>query len=95
MSFADYSQRAEDHQTLLVLVQSIGSQVKSKTYQKLFDRISRLQSVAVPGQQRNIKLRYKKLYPAENNEWGDFQVQLIKKSVMNINSVLFKVYFQQ
>ncbi len=73
MSYADYGQRAEDHQSLLVLVSCVGSQLKSKSFSRLFDRISRLEIVPIVGQQRTLHLRYKQSYPLENNEWGDFQ----------------------
>ena len=29
--------------------------------------------VHVQGQNRNVAVRYKRGYPKENNEWGDFQ----------------------
>ncbi|XP_014668848.1 PREDICTED: trafficking protein particle complex subunit 9-like isoform X2 [Priapulus caudatus] len=73
MSVPDYSQSAEDHQCLLVVVKLIGTQIKSKSYHRLFERISRLQHVRIPGQQRSMWLRYRKSYTTDSNEWGDFQ----------------------
>lgn len=73
MSYPDYSHSAEDHQRALVVVKLIGTQLKSKSYHRLFERISRLQNVRIQGQQRSIWLRYKKSYTTDDNEWGDFQ----------------------
>ncbi|CAH1773233.1 unnamed protein product [Owenia fusiformis] len=73
MSFPDYSQKVEDHQNLLVLVKHIGTQLKSRSFNKVYERISRVQHVRIQEQARNIWLRYKKAYPPDNNDWGDFQ----------------------
>ena len=73
MSSADYSQKVEDHQSLLVLVKHIGSQLRAKQFNRTFDRISKLQYIRIPGQQRGVWLRFKKSYQIENNDWGDFQ----------------------
>ena len=73
MSVADYSQRLEDHQRALVLVQSVGQQLKPRQFSRLYERLTRLQNVMIPGQQRTLQLRYKRSYPVENSEWGDFQ----------------------
>ncbi|XP_006822919.1 trafficking protein particle complex subunit 9-like, partial [Saccoglossus kowalevskii] len=72
MSHADYSQRAEDHQSLLVLLKSVGPH-KTKSYNKIFDRISRVTCVRMQDAKRNVFLRYKKNVPQTNNEWGDYQ----------------------
>ena len=52
----------------------VGNQLSPKTFNRLFERVSRLQQVHIPGQQRTIYLRFCRNYPLENNEWGDFQV---------------------
>ncbi|XP_023236924.1 trafficking protein particle complex subunit 9-like isoform X1 [Centruroides sculpturatus] len=78
ITYPDYSQRPEDHQALLILVKQIGPEIKQKTFNKIFEQISRVQYLKIqdPNQSNNhrgIWLRYKKSYPTENNEWGDFQ----------------------
>ena len=75
MSMADYSQRAEDHQCLLVMVHSVGGQLTKVAYEHLYERISDIHQVMITSQQRIIRMRYKHSYPLENNEWGDFQVK--------------------
>ncbi|CAG0883588.1 unnamed protein product [Darwinula stevensoni] len=76
MHFPDYGQTVKDHQALLILVRHSGQQLKGKTFNRLFDRISKVNQVKITDQQgwvRNIRFRYKKVYPVENNDWGDFQ----------------------
>ncbi|KAG1654108.1 Trafficking protein particle complex subunit 9 [Nymphon striatum] len=73
MSIPDYSQRAEDHGSIIILVK----QLKHKSFNLIFDRISRQEYVRIQepqtGWQRGIWLKYKKNYNLENNDWGDFQ----------------------
>lgn len=69
----DYSQTAEDHQSFLVLVRHTGSHITGKTFHRAWERIKLLNSVAIPGQKRVVWVRYKRSYPKETNEWGDFQ----------------------
>ncbi|XP_064652113.1 trafficking protein particle complex subunit 9-like isoform X2 [Lineus longissimus] len=73
MSYPDYQQKVEDHQALLILVRQIGSKTKNKAFNRVYDRLTRVQCIRIPDQQRVIWLRYRKSYPPENNEWGDFQ----------------------
>ncbi|CAH2286014.1 trafficking particle complex subunit 9 isoform X1 [Pelobates cultripes] len=72
MSVPDYMQCAEDHQTLLVVVQSVGV-IKNDKFFKIFKRISSVSQVNVNNNQRILYIRYRHQYPVENNEWGDFQ----------------------
>ncbi|KAM4688423.1 trafficking protein particle complex subunit 9 [Discoglossus pictus] len=72
MSVPDYMQCAEDHQTLLVVVQSVGV-IKGDNFFKTFKRISSVCQVNVSNSQRALYIRYRHHYPVENNEWGDFQ----------------------
>ncbi|XP_060523752.1 protein brunelleschi [Cylas formicarius] len=76
MSHPDYEQYSHDHAALLILVKHIGAQLKPKSYNKFYDRISKLSKVKITdstGQVRNILVRFVKEYPVENNDWGDFQ----------------------
>lgn len=77
ISYPDYSQKPDDHQALLILVKQIGPEIKQKTFNKIFEQISRVQYLKIQDSQSNnhrgVWLRYKKAYPTENNEWGDFQ----------------------
>ncbi|XP_077990086.1 trafficking protein particle complex subunit 9-like [Glandiceps talaboti] len=72
MSYADYSQRAEDHQALLVLLKAVGPH-KTKAYNKLFDRISRQTYVHLSDGKRRVCLRFKRNVPQANSDWGEFQ----------------------
>ncbi|KAM4705735.1 trafficking protein particle complex subunit 9 [Rhinophrynus dorsalis] len=72
MSVPDYMQCAEDHQTLLVVVQSVGI-IKSENFFKIYKRVSSVSQVNVSNSQRALYIRYRNQYPVENNEWGDFQ----------------------
>ena len=84
MSFPDYSQSSSDHATLLVLCQHIGHQLDTETYNKVVDIISQITEVKVAdknGSMRCVRVRYADRYPAENNEWGEFQVRLFNGDV--------------
>uniref|UniRef100_A0A8C5U2N1 Trafficking protein particle complex 9 n=1 Tax=Malurus cyaneus samueli TaxID=2593467 RepID=A0A8C5U2N1_9PASS len=72
MSVPDYMQCAEDHQTLLVVVQPIGV-VPEESFFRIYKRISAVSQVNVRDSQRVLYIRYRHHYPPENNEWGDFQ----------------------
>ncbi|XP_041981752.1 protein brunelleschi [Aricia agestis] len=74
MSHPDYSQHAQHHACLLVLVKGIGGVLKN--FNKLWERIQRVDNIKVTdsaGQVREIWVRYVRDYPVENNDWGDFQ----------------------
>lgn len=72
-SCIDYGQTADDHQSILVLVRHTGSQLPVQSFNRAFDKISRVDRIYVQGQKRNISVKYKKYYPVESNSWGDFQ----------------------
>eukprot|EP00075_Anas_platyrhynchos_P016801 XP_027306054.1 trafficking protein particle complex subunit 9 [Anas platyrhynchos] len=72
MSVPDYMQCAEDHQTLLVVVQPVGI-VPEENFFRIYKRISAVSQVNVRDSQRVLYIRYRHHYPPENNEWGDFQ----------------------
>ncbi|XP_063263920.1 trafficking protein particle complex subunit 9 isoform X1 [Prinia subflava] len=72
MSVPDYMQCAEDHQTLLVVVQPVGI-VPEESFFRIYKRISAVSQVNVRDSQRVLYIRYRHHYPPENNEWGDFQ----------------------
>lgn len=65
-------QCAEDHQTLLVVVQPVGI-VPEESFFRIYRRISAVSQVNVRDSQRVLYIRYRHHYPPENNEWGDFQ----------------------
>lgn len=74
MSHPDYSQHAQHHACLLILVKGIGGMLKN--FNKLWERIQRVNNIKVTdstGQVRDIWVRYVRDYPVENNDWGDFQ----------------------
>ena len=84
MSVVDYGQAAEDHQSLLVLVRHTGSHLPTSIFNRMLERICRLTVVHVQGQNRNVTVRYKRSYPVENNQWGDFQAH---RKVLGLISV--------
>ncbi|XP_044738688.1 protein brunelleschi [Chrysoperla carnea] len=76
MSYPDYEQISHDHAAVLILVRQIGTQLKTKTFSRLFERILRCNCHKITdssGQVREVWIRYVKEYPVENNDWGDFQ----------------------
>ncbi|KAG7458179.1 hypothetical protein MATL_G00235340 [Megalops atlanticus] len=72
MSIPDYMQCAEDHQTVLVVVQPVGI-VPEDQFFRIYKRIASVSQVSVRDSQRLLYIRYRHHYPPENNEWGDFQ----------------------
>ncbi|CAD6203093.1 GSCOCG00009729001-RA-CDS [Cotesia congregata] len=77
MSQPDYEQTTHDHASLLVLLKSIGTQLKPKLLSRLYERInkslSKLNIVDSSGSTREIIIRFVRDYPVENIDWGDFQ----------------------
>ncbi|XP_058475508.1 trafficking protein particle complex subunit 9 isoform X2 [Solea solea] len=72
MSVPDYMQCAEDHQTVLVVVQPVGL-VPEDQFFKIYKRIASVSQVNIRDSQRLLYIRYRHHYLPENNEWGDFQ----------------------
>ncbi|XP_075405341.1 trafficking protein particle complex subunit 9 isoform X2 [Tenrec ecaudatus] len=72
MSVPDYMQCAEDHQTLLVVVQPVGI-VSEENFFRIYKRISSVSQISVRDSQRVLYIRYRHHYPPDNSEWGDFQ----------------------
>lgn len=72
MSVPDYMQCAEDHQTLLVVVQAVGI-ISEENFFRIYKRICSVSQLSVRDSQRALFIRYRHHYPPENNEWGDFQ----------------------
>ncbi|KAK8728604.1 hypothetical protein OTU49_009040 [Cherax quadricarinatus] len=90
MSYPDYCTSPHHHQTLLVLVTQVGSQLKSRSFHKLYDRISRVGHVKVSdsnGSQRPVWVTYRRDYPVENNDWGDFQTHRRVLGIITIGQV--------
>jgi hypothetical protein len=73
MSSVDFSQTAEDHCHLLILVKQVGCHLKQKSLNFVFDCISKVQSHQIVNPPRVVYLKYTKNYTRENSEWGDFQ----------------------
>lgn len=72
MSVPDYMQCAEDHQTVLVVVQPVGI-VPEDQFFKIYKRIASVNQVNIRDSNRLLYIRYRHHYLPENNEWGDFQ----------------------
>ncbi|XP_050428976.1 protein brunelleschi [Adelges cooleyi] len=76
MSHPDYEMTVYDHSTLLVLVKHLGEELSTKSFNRLFERICRVNQLRVvdgTGVERCVQARYIKDYPVGNNDWGDFQ----------------------
>lgn len=57
-------------------VLSSGEELSSKNFNRLFERICRINQLRVvdgTGTERCVQARYIKEYPVGNNDWGDFQ----------------------
>lgn len=90
MSYPDYCTSPHHHQTLLVLVRQVGSQLKNRSFHKLYERISRVGHVKVSdsnGSQRPVWVTYRRDYPVENNDWGDFQTHRRVLGIITIGQV--------
>ncbi|XP_062874344.1 trafficking protein particle complex subunit 9 [Trichomycterus rosablanca] len=72
MSMPDYLQCAEDHQTVLVLVQPLGA-IPEDDFFRVYKRVASVCQVSVGESQRSLSVRYRHHYPPENGEWGEFQ----------------------
>jgi len=76
MSHPDYEMTVHDHGTLLILVKHLGEELSSKNFNRLFERICRINQLRIvdgTGAERCVQARYIKEYPVGNNDWGDFQ----------------------
>lgn len=61
---------------VVVVVCSQGEELSSKSFNRYFDRICRVNQLRVvdgTGAERYVQARYIKDYPVGNNDWGDFQ----------------------
>ena len=61
---------------MLLISSNSGSQLKNSAFQKVYERIIRVAHFTVSdsnGIQRPVFVNYRKEYPVENNDWGDFQ----------------------
>ncbi|TSR63302.1 Trafficking protein particle complex subunit 9 [Bagarius yarrelli] len=72
MSVPDYLQCAEDHQTVLVLVQPLGA-IPEDDFFGVYKRVASVSQVSVGDNQRSLFVRYRHHYAPENGEWGEFQ----------------------
>ena len=88
MSVPEYYQKAEDHQSILLLIKFLNldselreteeSEVKSnELFNLIHDELVNVNVTKINGNlsyERTIRLRFKKdHYDQSNNEWGDFQ----------------------
>ncbi|KAL7645759.1 UNVERIFIED_CONTAM: hypothetical protein RMT77_002654 [Armadillidium vulgare] len=90
MSYPDYSAHPHHHHALLVLVRQVGSQLKNRYFHKLYERISRITHVKVSDSSGNVRpvwITYKREYPVENNDWGDFQAHRRVLGIISIGQV--------
>ncbi|XP_059365102.1 trafficking protein particle complex subunit 9 isoform X1 [Carassius carassius] len=85
MSVPDYMQCAEDHQTVLVVVQPMGI-VPEDQFFRIYKRITSVSQVSIRDSQRVLFIRYRHHYPPENNEWGDFQTHRKVVGLISVTS---------
>ena len=96
MASPEYHQRAEDHQSLLILVRQVSPdhQLSVRSFDKIYERISRITEVKIGdaqglGVERIIRLRYKKNdYSEDCNDWGDFQYHRKLLGLISIGKIL-------
>ncbi|CAD5114430.1 DgyrCDS3562 [Dimorphilus gyrociliatus] len=74
MSFPDFSCRVEDHGAILIDVQKVGSSLTDDQFKILFDKLNFTKFVRIHDKDRVLNIRFKRHYPVENNEWGEFQM---------------------
>ena len=95
MSTPDYQQRCEDHSCILILVKNISpeSSLSSKSYDKIYSKISQVNEIKISdaqglGLERIVKLRFKKDdYDLDDNKWGDFQVHRKLLGIITIGKI--------
>lgn len=97
MNLVDYVSQAEDHSSLLVLIQNINGKFHNKSFNRFFERISLLDSISInipPQQQiitnqlnRLVHIRYVRQHLPGRNAWGNFQVN---RRVLGLISLGFK-----
>uniref|UniRef100_A0A672KGQ4 Trafficking protein particle complex subunit 9 n=1 Tax=Sinocyclocheilus grahami TaxID=75366 RepID=A0A672KGQ4_SINGR len=85
MSVPDYMQCAEDHQTVLVVVQPMGI-VPEDQFFRIYKRITSVCQVSIRDSQRVLFIRYRHHYPPENNDWGDFQTHRKVVGLISVTS---------
>ncbi|XDV33887.1 hypothetical protein PO909_004134 [Leuciscus waleckii] len=85
MSVPDYMQCAEDHQTVLVVVQPVGI-VPEDQFFRIYKRIVSVSQVTIRDSQRVLFIRYRHHYPPENNDWGDFQTHRKVVGLISVTS---------
>ncbi|TRY85941.1 hypothetical protein DNTS_032707 [Danionella cerebrum] len=85
MSVPDYMQCAEDHQTVLVVVQPVGI-VHEDQFFRIYKRITSVNQVTIRDSQRVLFIRYRHHYPSENNDWGDFQTHRKVVGLISVTS---------
>ncbi|KAL4218216.1 Trafficking protein particle complex subunit 9 [Mactra antiquata] len=95
METVDYLQTVEDHQTFLVLIRPTGKLLAWKHFSRCWDRIAQLNCVMIPGQKREMWLRYKRNYSKESNEWGDFQAHRKALGLISVGKCSNDVEFQE
>lgn len=96
MASPEYHQTAEDHSSLLILVKQVSPdhQLSVRSFDKIYERISRITEVKIGdaqglGLERIIRIRYKKNdYSEECNDWGDFQYHRKLLGLISIGKVL-------
>ena len=69
----DYSQTAENHASLLVLIQQIGNEIQPAVFDNIQKILSSFRTFTLSKPTRKIKLVYKNEYSKEKNAWGVFQ----------------------
>jgi len=73
-------------------VLSSGEELSSKNFNRLFERICRINQLRVvdgTGTERCVQARYIKEYPVGNNDWGDFQTHRRLLGLITVCKFLF------
>ncbi|KAB1252332.1 Trafficking protein particle complex subunit 9 [Camelus dromedarius] len=92
MSIADYVQCAEDHQTLLMVVQQVGI-ILEENLLCIYKQISSVSQVRLCGFQQSFCICYRYHYP-HKNEWVDFKTHRRVMGLVTITDRLAKDWLQ-
>ncbi|XP_052763797.1 trafficking protein particle complex subunit 9-like [Mya arenaria] len=91
----DYGQTAEDHRRFLLLVRQTGKLLSWKHFSRCWDRVCQMDCVAIPGQKREMWIRYKRQYTPDCNEWGDFQIHRKALGLISIGRCSNEAEFEE
>ena len=82
----DFDQRAEDHQSILVLVVPIGN-INAEIFNKTYEKISRIRSLPQLESHCARSIKYLRSYTQQNNDWATFQLHRGVRGIVGVYQV--------